>query len=54
MTLSRRQARRQALFLVYQWDVSAAEIAWDAGEPFERWWVRHPEYHRAAWLGADA
>ncbi len=26
MTLSRRQARRQALFLLYQWDLSAQPI----------------------------
>lgn len=30
--------------------VRAAQQAWDAGEPFEQWWDRHPEYHRAAWL----
>ena len=26
MTISRRQARRQALFLLYQWDLSGQEI----------------------------
>lgn len=31
MTLSRRQARRQALFLLYQWDLSAQPI----GSQFE-------------------
>ncbi|HVM19490.1 MAG TPA: hypothetical protein VM307_05985 [Egibacteraceae bacterium] len=25
----------------------SADIAWAAAEPFEAWWARHPEYHRA-------
>lgn len=32
--------------------VLAARAAFDAGEPFEQWWGRHTEYHRASWLGA--
>lgn len=34
--------------------VDAARQAWDAGEPFEQWWDRHPEYHRASWLDGAA
>ncbi len=26
----------------------ARDAAWRAAEPFEAWWNRHPEYHRAA------
>ncbi|MGH3910556.1 MAG: DUF6879 family protein [Pseudonocardiaceae bacterium] len=26
---------------------AARDAAWDAAEPFEAWWARHPEYHRA-------
>lgn len=25
----------------------ARDAAWDAAEPFDQWWTRHPEYHRA-------
>ncbi|MCA1693470.1 MAG: hypothetical protein LC749_01365 [Actinobacteria bacterium] len=27
---------------------SAADIAWEAGEPFTAWWDRHPQHHRSA------
>lgn len=26
--------------------VLAADMAWDAAEPFTAWWARHPQYHR--------
>lgn len=29
---------------------SAARAGWAAAEPFDRWWPRHPEYHRSAVL----
>jgi transcription antitermination protein NusB len=35
--ISRRQARRQALFLVYQWDVTAAEIGANYAEEIDPW-----------------
>jgi len=25
---------------------TARDVLWDAGEPFNTWWARHPEYHR--------
>jgi N utilization substance protein B len=34
---SRRQARRQALFLVYQWDVTDAEIGASYGGEIDPW-----------------
>jgi N utilization substance protein B len=34
---SRRQARRQALFLVYQWDLSATEIGSQYGGEIDPW-----------------
>jgi len=35
--------------------VAYRDAVWTAAEPFMRWWERHPEYHRAAWLeGASA
>lgn len=24
----------------------ARDLAWTAGEPFSKWWARHPEFHR--------
>jgi hypothetical protein len=27
---------------------AARDAAWRAAEPFDAWWVRHPEYHRVA------
>ena len=35
--ISRRQARRQALFLVYQWDVTDAEIGSTYAEEIDPW-----------------
>jgi N utilization substance protein B len=35
--ISRRQARRQALFLLYQWDLSGAEIGSQYGEELDPW-----------------
>jgi N utilization substance protein B len=35
--MTRRQARRQALFLVYQWDLGEAEIGSQYGEPIDPW-----------------
>ena len=37
MTLSRRQARRQALFLLYQWDLSGQEIGSQYAEEIDPW-----------------
>ena len=37
MTLSRRQARRQALFLLYQWDLSGQAIGSQYGEEIDPW-----------------
>jgi N utilization substance protein B len=37
MTLSRRQARRQALFLLYQWDLSGQEIGSQYGGEIDPW-----------------
>jgi N utilization substance protein B len=34
---SRRQARRQALFLVYQWDLSATEVGSQYGGEIDSW-----------------
>jgi N utilization substance protein B len=34
---SRRQARRQALFLVYQWDLSATEVGSQYGGEVDPW-----------------
>jgi transcription antitermination protein NusB len=34
---SRRQARRQALFLVYQWDLSGSEIGSQFGSEIDPW-----------------
>ena len=34
--------------------VQAARAGWGAGEPFSAWWARHPQWHRAAWLGVSA
>jgi N utilization substance protein B len=34
---SRRQARRQALFLVYQWDLSATEVGSQYGGAVDSW-----------------
>jgi transcription antitermination protein NusB len=34
---SRRQARRQALFLLYQWDLSGAEIGSQFGDEIDPW-----------------
>ena len=34
---SRRQARRQALFLVYQWDISATEVGSQYGGEIDSW-----------------
>jgi len=36
-TLSRRKARRQALVLLYQWDLSGAEIGSQYGEEIDPW-----------------
>jgi N utilization substance protein B len=36
-TLSRRQARRQALVLLYQWDLSGSEIGSQYGEEIDPW-----------------
>lgn len=30
--------------------VACRDAVWAAAEPFTQWWVRHPQYHRAAWL----
>jgi hypothetical protein len=27
---------------------AAVRAAWPSAEPFDRWWARHPEYHRSA------
>ncbi len=35
--ISRRSARRQALFLVYQWDLSASEIGSQYGGEIDPW-----------------
>ena len=37
MTVSRRQARRQALFLVYQWDLAEGEIGERYGAETDPW-----------------
>jgi N utilization substance protein B len=37
MTISRRQARRQALFLLYQWDLSGQAIGSQYGEEIDPW-----------------
>ena len=37
MTLSRRQARRQALFLLYQWDLSGTEIGSQFADEIDPW-----------------
>jgi N utilization substance protein B len=37
MTLSRRQARRQALFLLYQWDLSGHPIGSQYAEEIDPW-----------------
>ena len=37
MTISRRQARRQALFLLYQWDLSGQPIGSQYGEEIDPW-----------------
>lgn len=37
MTLSRRQARRQALFLLYQWDLSGQEIGSQFAGEIDPW-----------------
>ena len=35
--ISRRRARRQALFVLYQWDLSGAEIGSQLGEEVDPW-----------------
>jgi N utilization substance protein B len=37
VTTSRRKARRQALFLLYQWDLSGTEIGSQFGEEIDPW-----------------
>ena len=37
MTISRRQARRQALFLLYQWDLSGQAIGSQYAEEIDAW-----------------
>ena len=37
MTISRRKARRQALFLLYQWDLSGTEIGSQYAEEIDPW-----------------
>ena len=37
MSISRRQARRQALFLLYQWDLSGQEIGSQYAEEIDPW-----------------
>ena len=37
MTISRRQARRQALFLLYQWDLSGQQIGSQYAGDFDPW-----------------
>jgi transcription antitermination protein NusB len=37
MTISRRQARRQALFLLYQWDLSGQTIGSQYAEEIDPW-----------------
>jgi transcription antitermination protein NusB len=37
MTISRRQARRQALFLLYQWDLSGQAIGSQYGGEIDPW-----------------
>lgn len=37
MTVSRREARRQALFVLYQWDLTGAEIGTQFGEELDPW-----------------
>jgi transcription antitermination protein NusB len=37
MTISRRQARRQALFLLYQWDLSGQDIGSQYAEEIDPW-----------------
>ncbi len=37
MTVSRRQARRQALFLLYQWDLSGQEIGSQYAGEIDAW-----------------
>jgi N utilization substance protein B len=37
MTISRRQARRQALFLLYQWDLSGQELGSQYSEELDDW-----------------
>lgn len=32
--------------------LAAAGAAWDAAEPLETWWARHPEYHRDQHMAA--
>jgi N utilization substance protein B len=37
LTISRRQARRQALFLLYQWDLSGHEIGSQYADEIDPW-----------------
>jgi len=37
VTISRRQARRQALFLLYQWDLSGQQIGSQYAEEIDPW-----------------
>ena len=54
MTLSRRQARRQALFLLYQWDLSGQEIGSQYAGEIDPWalGVAEAVSHRAETLDA--
>jgi transcription antitermination protein NusB len=54
VTISRRQARRQALFLLYQWDLSGQEIGSQYAEEIDPWarWIAHEVSERAQELDA--
>jgi N utilization substance protein B len=51
---SRRQARRQALFLVYQWDLSGAPLGSQYGEEIDPWALALAEETVAGAADADA
>jgi len=42
--ISRRSARRQALFLVYQWDLSASEVGSQYGGELDPWALELAEH----------
>jgi N utilization substance protein B len=51
---TRRQARRQALFLVYQWDLSGAPLGSQYGEEIDPWALALAEETVAGAADADA